>query len=145
MMPQITATMSADQPRPVAEPMAHHNATDSEQQHEVPGDGGAAEHAGALPGAGRGLLHFGLGQFQFLPHQGGQVRGDLGDQLTQRPVTGRAARAGGPVSAGVLMASRHLAGRPAPPVAPRPSSGGGGLPAAAAHSGRVGSVARAGR
>ena len=89
MMPQMTATMSADQPRPVAAPMAHHSAMDSEQQHEVPGDGGAAEHAGALPGPGRGLLQFGLGQFQFLPHQGGQVLGDLGDQLTQRPVTDR--------------------------------------------------------
>ena len=92
MMPQMTATMSADQPRPVAAPMAHHSAMDSEQQHEVPGDGGAAEHAGALSGAGRGLLQFGLGQFQFLPHQGGQIPGDLGDQLTQRSVAGRSVR-----------------------------------------------------
>src|SRR5690242_16334560 len=54
-----------------------------EQQHEVSGDDGTAEHSGALSGPTRGLLQFGLGQLQLLPHQGGQVGGDFGDQLSQ--------------------------------------------------------------
>ena len=82
MTAQMRATMTAAQPRPVAEPMAHQR-DGHEQQNEVCGGGGPAEHPGALPRAGRCLLKFGLGEFQFLPHQGGQVPGDLGDQVTQ--------------------------------------------------------------
>ena len=89
MMAQITATINADQPKPVAAPIAHHNASDANNSHEIPGHRGAGQHAGALAGPLGRLLDFRLGQFDLLAEQRGQILGDLGDQVAQRPVGNR--------------------------------------------------------
>jgi hypothetical protein len=78
----------------------------------VPGDAGAGEHAAALAGAGAGLFQFGFGEFDFLPDQGGQVPGDLAEEVTE----------GGGVGLGVCGRLRGIGdlaahrGRPPPSV-----------------------------
>ena len=83
-----------------------------EQEHEVPGDAGAGEHAAALAGAGAGLLEFGFCEFDFLPDQGGQVPGDLAEEVTEGGGVGLDVR-GRMRGIGYLAAHR---GRPPPSV-----------------------------
>src|ERR1700710_2008440 len=61
-----------------------------EEQDHVAGKPGAAEHPGALARALRRLGGLRLGQLDLLPYEGGEVAGDLTDQITEGPgVLGR--------------------------------------------------------
>src|SRR3954469_10372769 len=55
-----------------------------EQRHHVAGEAGPAEHAGGLAGLADLGLDLDLGEFQFLPHEGGKIAAHLTDELTDR-------------------------------------------------------------
>ena len=83
MMPQMTATTTADQPSPITFPSAHQSARDRNSRTKWPATPAPASMPRALAGPGRGLLELDLGQLDFLAHQGGHVPRDIAQQITQ--------------------------------------------------------------
>ena len=78
--------MTADHPRPVAEPMAHHSAMDTNSNTKYPGNGGASRSPSLR---GRRLLQFGLRQFQ---HRVGDRDGVVTDRGVGQIVPERTGR-----------------------------------------------------
>jgi len=83
MIAQITATTSADHPRPMALPRPHHSDR-QEQQHHVGADARTGEQAGALACPLGRLADLRLGELDLLAHQRGDVTADLTEELADR-------------------------------------------------------------
>ena len=120
-----------------------------EHQDHVAGEAGGAEHARALAGLLRLGLDLHLGQLELLAHEGGEVLGDLTDQL-RRPRCPRR-RDGRPRSSASrgyrCSRPRSSAARaPRSPAAPRRGRAGvGGAHGSAHPTGTAGRVVPAGR
>ena len=84
MIAQITATTSADHPRPMALPRPHHSAIDRNSSTMWPPTAAPASRPVPLPARCGGLADLRLGQLDLLAHQRGDVTADLAEELADR-------------------------------------------------------------
>src|SRR6478609_8164782 len=109
MIAQITATMSADQPRPVTEPIAHHTATDRNSNTKYPAIAAPPSMPAPFPARAADCCSSALANSSScrISVDRSWVTSEINSPSERSPAV---CWAGGPTSAGLLTAPPHPAG-----------------------------------